>query len=83
MGSIACAQSAGAQDQLLNIADVEVFKLKQRSVIDHPHHVRAGGHVADDPSAFPRLLQATVFVELPLPRTRRTHLGVATCEGAN
>jgi len=55
-------------------------KLKQRSVKDHLHHARAGGHVADDPSAFPRLLQATVFVELPLLRSRRTHLGVATCE---
>ena len=86
LGSIAWAQTAGARDQLLNIADVEMLfiknfcKLKQRSVIDHPHHVRAGGHIADNPNTFPRLLQATVFVELPLPRTRRTHLGMATCE---
>ena len=29
--------------------------------------------VPDDPSAFPQLLQTTVFVVLPLPRTRRTY----------
>ena len=32
--SIACAQSAGAQDQLLNIADVEVLFLQELLIIE-------------------------------------------------